>query len=84
MPSWGLYHSVLTPGGYPGVLVTGCENEAKLLEPKKVLQARPWPKKSPTGQNVTQKKTIIKIIIIIIIIIQENSKQFLRPPFFSK
>ena len=38
----------------------------KLLDPKKVLQARPWPKKSPTAQNVTQKSPIKKIIIIII------------------
>ena len=28
-----------------------------MLDPKKVLQARPWPKKSPTPQNVTQKKS---------------------------
>ena len=35
-------------------------NEAKLLDPKKVLQARPWLKKSPTAHNVTQKKSPIK------------------------
>ena len=50
-----------------------------MLDPKKVIQARPWPKKSPTAQNITQKSPIKKIIIII----QENSRQFLCPPFFS-
>ena len=43
--------------GYSGILVTGCANEVKLLDPKKVLQARPWPKKSPKAQNVTPKKS---------------------------
>ena len=45
------------PRGRGGTQVWGCANEAKLLDTKKVLQARPWPKKSPTAQNVTQKKS---------------------------
>ena len=53
-----------------------------MLDPKKVLQARPWPKKSPTAQNVTQKSPIKKINNNH----NNNSRefqQFLRPPFFN-
>ena len=50
-------HNPRGGGGYSGILVTGMCEWGEIGRRKKILQARPWPKKCSTAQNVTQKKS---------------------------
>ena len=52
-----------------------------MLDKKKSVRLDPGPKKKSNGPERNPKKVQLKKIITII---QENSRQFLRPPFFSK
>ena len=53
---WIMHLSVAIPGGWPRGNPRAFAPRHLQIPPTQDLQARPWPKKSPTAQNLTPKK----------------------------